>query len=47
MSADLPWYRPPVIVGGLRRDEVRDQFRRYCERAPESGFRRWAATLTG
>ena len=47
VSADLPWYRPPVIVGGLRRDEVRDQFRRYCERAPESGFRRWAATLTG
>ncbi|MCY1143313.1 deaminase [Actinoplanes sp. Pm04-4] len=47
VSADLPWYRPPVIVGGIRRDEVRDQFRRYCEGAPESGFREWAATLTG
>lgn len=47
VSPDMPWYRPPVIVGGLRRDEVRGQFRLYCERAPESGFRRWAETLTG
>ncbi|WP_250003720.1 nucleoside deaminase [Actinoplanes sp. M2I2] len=44
-SPDLPWYRPPVVVGGLRRAQVQDQFRRYCERAPESGFRRWAETL--
>ena len=45
VSPDLPWYRPPVMLGGLRRAEVRDQFRRYCDSARESGFRRWAATL--
>jgi tRNA(adenine34) deaminase len=44
-SPDLPWYRAPAMTGGLRREQVRDQFRRYCERAPDSGFRRWAATL--
>jgi tRNA(adenine34) deaminase len=42
---DLPWYRPPRITGGIRRAEVRDQFRRYCQTAPESGFRRWSYTL--
>lgn len=45
VSADLPWYAPPAMTGGLRRDEVRDQFRRYCDQAPESGFRTWAQTL--
>ncbi|WP_250037546.1 deaminase [Paractinoplanes maris] len=45
VSPDLPWYRPPVMLGGLRRAEVQDQFRRYCERAPDSGLRSWAATL--
>jgi tRNA(adenine34) deaminase len=45
ISDDLPWYAPPKIVGGIRRAEVRDQFRRYCSRASESGFRRWAQTL--
>jgi tRNA(adenine34) deaminase len=44
-SDDLPWYTPAKMVGGIRRAEVRDQFRRYCSRAPESGFRRWAQTL--
>ena len=44
-SADLPWYVPPAITGGLRREQVRDQFRRYCAAAPDSGFRRWAQTL--
>ena len=44
-SPDLPWYRAPVVIGGIRRAEVQDQFRRFCERAPQSGFRRWAQTL--
>jgi tRNA(adenine34) deaminase len=47
VSADLPWFTPPKIFGGLRRTQVQDQFRRFCEKAPESGFRRWAQTLTG
>jgi tRNA(adenine34) deaminase len=44
-SSDLPWYAPPRIIGGIHRDRVRDQFRRYCATAEESGFRRWAHTL--
>ena len=44
-SPDLPWYVAPAMTGGIRRDQVRDQFRRYCDRAPASGFRTWAATL--
>lgn len=45
-NPDLPWYVAPTITGGIRRAQVQDQFRRYCDRAPESGFRRWAASLT-
>lgn len=44
-GTDMPWYTAPVMVGGIRRDHVRDQFRRYCEVAADSGFRRWAQTL--
>lgn len=44
-SAGMPWYAPPTVVGGVRREEVRDQFRRYCDSAAASGFRRWARTL--
>ena len=44
-SADMPWYRPPAVLGGIRREQVADQFRRYCETTSDSGFRRWAATL--
>ncbi len=44
-SPDLPWYGPPRMVGGLHREAVRDQFRRFCESAPDSGYRRWARTL--
>ncbi|WP_433382111.1 nucleoside deaminase [Actinoplanes sp. CA-142083] len=40
-----PWFAPPAVTGGLRRDEARDQFRRYCDEAPESGFRTWALGL--
>jgi tRNA(adenine34) deaminase len=43
---DLPWYVAPTMIGGIRRAEVRDQFRRYRDATGESGFRRWAATLT-
>ncbi|GAA2603710.1 deaminase [Paractinoplanes durhamensis] len=45
VSADLPWYRPPALTAGVRAAEVRDQFRRYCVSAPDSGFRDWARTL--
>ncbi|GIE98791.1 nucleoside deaminase [Paractinoplanes rishiriensis] len=44
-SQDLPWYAAPAVTGGIRRAEVQDQFRRYCDRAPESSFRTWARTL--
>jgi tRNA(adenine34) deaminase len=38
-------YATPVMTGGLRREQVLSQFRRYCQTAPESGYRRWAQTL--
>lgn len=44
-SPSMPGYAAPVMVGGLRRKEARDQFRRYCHLAAESGFRRWAQTV--
>jgi len=44
-NADLPWYRLPTLTGGIRRSECRDQFRRYCATAPESGMLRWATNL--
>ena len=44
-SADMPWYRAPTVVGGIRRRDARRQFRRYLDSAAESGFRRWAQTL--
>ncbi|MEU8816982.1 hypothetical protein [Actinoplanes sp. NPDC048796] len=47
VSPDLPWYRPPAITAGIRRIEAREQFRRYAATAPDSGLRRWAATMAG
>jgi tRNA(adenine34) deaminase len=44
---EMSWLRAPSISGGIRRDEALDQFRRYCDVAPDSGFRAWAATLVG
>ncbi|MBL7257867.1 nucleoside deaminase [Paractinoplanes lichenicola] len=41
----LPWYRPPNLLGGLRRAETRDQFRRYADAGPDNSFRRWARNL--
>lgn len=40
-----PWFRAPSMVGGVRGEQCRELFRRYCQVAPESGFRRWAETL--
>ncbi|MEQ7126992.1 nucleoside deaminase [Actinopolymorpha sp. B11F2] len=45
VSADIPSYAAPLMVGGVRRSDVRNQFSRYCETAPDSGLRRWARTL--
>ncbi|MFI7282617.1 deaminase [Micromonospora chersina] len=44
-SPDTPWFTAPEIVGGIRREESQELFRRYCAEAPESGMRRWAQTL--
>jgi tRNA(adenine34) deaminase len=44
-TEDMPWYAAPAMVGGIRREQCRDQFRRYCDAAPDSGFRQWASTL--
>jgi tRNA(adenine34) deaminase len=41
----MEWYRAPQMHGGIRVDEVREQFRRYCEQAPDGALRRWAKTL--
>jgi tRNA(adenine34) deaminase len=41
----MPSYTAPTTMGGIRRTDVRDQFRRYCDTAPDSGLRRWAETL--
>jgi len=46
-SPEMPWLRAPIVTGGIRRDEARDQFRRYCASAPESSYKTWAATLVG
>lgn len=35
----------PRLHGGIRRGDVRDQFRRYCETSPPSAYRRWSKTL--
>jgi tRNA(adenine34) deaminase len=42
---DMPWYAAPVVAGGVRQEESRSLFRRYCRTAKDSGFRRWAQTL--
>ena len=42
---DLPWYAAPVITGGIRRAEVKEQFRRYAASNPGSGTGNWARTL--
>ncbi len=44
-SPDTPFFRAPTMTGGIRRSQARDQFRRYCAAAPDSGFKTWARTL--
>jgi tRNA(adenine34) deaminase len=46
-SADTPWYQAPMMTGGIRREDSRELFRRFCRTAPDNGFRRWAETLVG
>lgn len=44
-SPDTPWYRAPMMTGGIRREDSRELFRQYCRTAPDDGFRRWAQAL--
>jgi tRNA(adenine34) deaminase len=44
-SRDLAWFVAPAVTGGVRREESRALFRRYCATASDSGMRRWAQTL--
>ncbi|GIG92927.1 nucleoside deaminase [Plantactinospora endophytica] len=42
----VPWFAAPsVLVGGIRREESRELFRRWCATTPDSPARRWAETL--
>ncbi|MFC0534160.1 hypothetical protein [Phytohabitans kaempferiae] len=34
-----------VVLGGIRREESRELFRRWCATVPDSAARRWAQTL--
>jgi tRNA(adenine34) deaminase len=40
-----PWFAAPLVTGGIRRDESRELFRRWCATVPDSPARRWAQTL--
>lgn len=44
-SPDTPFFRVPAMTAGIHRAWARDQFRRHCATAPESGFNAWARTL--
>lgn len=44
-GSDAPWFTAPKMFAGVRREESRALFRRYCEVAPDSGLRRWARSL--
>jgi len=44
-APDASFCRIPPITGGILRLRCRDQFKRYVESAPESGFRSWAEGL--
>jgi tRNA(adenine34) deaminase len=44
-SADIPGHAAPIVTGSIRREASRDLFRRYCDSAPDSGFRRGARTI--
>jgi tRNA(adenine34) deaminase len=42
---EMRWYRAPEMYGGIRAEEVRAQFGRYCELAPDTPLKTWAKTL--
>jgi tRNA(adenine34) deaminase len=44
-SPDAPFFVAPRMVGGIRRAQSRDLFRRYCEGRPDSVATRWARSL--
>lgn len=44
-SPDAPFFVAPRIVGGIRRAESRDLFRRYCQGRPDTIATRWARGL--
>jgi len=44
-SDDAPWFAAPAVQGGIRREESRELFRRFCRTAPDGVIRRWAQTL--
>jgi tRNA(adenine34) deaminase len=45
VDPDMPFSRVPPLVGGLHRLQCRDQFARYVQAAPASGYRTWAEGL--
>jgi tRNA(adenine34) deaminase len=44
-GSEPAWFATPPMVGGLRREESRDLYRRWCETAPPGPMRDWARTL--
>ena len=44
-SPDAPFFKAPRVVGGIRRAQSRDLFRRYCEGRPDTMATRWARSL--
>lgn len=44
-APDIPFGKIPPLTGGIHRSRCRDQFVRYVESAPPSGFRTWASGL--
>ncbi|GIF73709.1 nucleoside deaminase [Asanoa siamensis] len=44
-SPDAPWFAAPAMRGGIRREESRALFRRYCHTAPAGPVRDWVWTL--
>lgn len=43
--AELPFYRPPVVTGGLLSEQCRELFLLYCHSAPDGGMKDWARTI--
>jgi tRNA(adenine34) deaminase len=44
-APDADFCRIPPLTGGIHRARCLDQFRRYVEAAPDSGFKTWAQGL--